>query len=198
MDAGDRHAEVLSATDVLAEATLQMGVDLVELVARCSVWADPKVVSALRAQHPHAAWYPDTRRKRVGETRGDLVDGIRLDDNSWANVAIKQAIFGGRRPEGFHTCHVWPSSCYDARYHTSIANLVLVPAPLAGLTDHDAEVAAALRYRAFELYGWYPEEEQEPVRPARYPCADAWRAAPALTTAVRNALARRISEGLLS
>lgn len=76
-----------------------------------------------------------TRRMRItlGERRGQFVDGVRLDDNTYANQAIKIAAIGSREIEGFHTSHVWPGSCYDPRYHTCIANLVLIPAPLAGL-----------------------------------------------------------------
>jgi hypothetical protein len=74
---------------------------------------------------------------------------------------------------GFECCHVWPKTCDDARYHTVIANLVLIPAALASLTDYDGGVQAALQYRAFELYNWHPDENPAPVRPVRYP--DNWR-----------------------
>jgi hypothetical protein len=74
---------------------------------------------------------------------------------------------------GFECCHIWPNTCYDVRYHTVIANLVLLPRALAGLTDHDPQVQAALQYRSFELYRWHPEEWPAPERPAGF--ADQWR-----------------------
>ncbi|HWQ55093.1 MAG TPA: hypothetical protein VN442_15505 [Bryobacteraceae bacterium] len=39
-------------------------------------------------------------------------------------------------------CHIWPNSCYDERYHTCVANLVLLPSALASLTDFDPQVRA--------------------------------------------------------
>jgi hypothetical protein len=47
--------------------------------------------------------------------------------------------------------------------------MVLLPRSLAALSDHDAEIQASLKYRAYELYGWYPEGADIPVKPAFYP-----------------------------
>jgi hypothetical protein len=101
-------------------------------------------------------------------------NGQGLDDNSYANLAIKRAL-GIHRTKliGFECCHIWPNTCYDARYHTVIANLVLLPRALAGFTDHDPQVQAALQYRSFELYRWHPEEWPAPERPTGFP--DQWR-----------------------
>ena len=74
---------------------------------------------------------------------------------------------------GFECCHIWPRTCYDPRYHTAIANLVLLPRVLAGLTDHDPSIQRAIQYRAFELYRWYPDGEQPPEQPQVYP--ENWR-----------------------
>jgi hypothetical protein len=108
-----------------------------------------------------------------GEKRG-VTNGVGLDDNSYANGLIKRSL-GLDRSEvvGFECCHVWPNSCYDTRYHTVIANLVLIPAALASLTDYELEVQAALQYRAFKLYRWHPNEKPAPVEPVRYP--ENWR-----------------------
>lgn len=105
-----------------------------------------------------------------GEKRGQILDGIRLDDNSYANVALKRALGLHRlQLEGFEACHIWPRTCYDQRFHTVIANLVLLPRALAGLTDHDLEIQASLQYRAFELYGWFPKGTPIPRKPSFYP-----------------------------
>jgi len=116
--------DVLDAKEVLATATRQMGLSLAELVARCSIWARPDVVEEIASVTPHATWFPAVRRMRVGERRRSVVDGIRLDDNTAANLAIKLAVFGRRGITGFHACHVWPATCYSPHYHTSIANIV--------------------------------------------------------------------------
>jgi hypothetical protein len=117
------------------------------------------------------ATYPNVRRAKVskGERRGQVVDGIRLDDNTYANRAIKVAIGHPGILKGFEACHIWPKTCYNERYHTAVANLVLLPRALAGLTDHDSEIQRALQYRAYELYEWWPETEPQPVKPAFYP-----------------------------
>lgn len=153
---------------LLEEAALRSGVDFVDLIAQTSLWADPRVYRSLVEESGSGAWFPNTRRKKKNEIRGEVVDGITLDDNSKANEAIKVAL-GNRALRNFATCHVWPATCYDPRYHTNIANLVLLPRPIAGLSDHDESVEAALQYRAFELYGWHPEDKPPPTRPNNYP-----------------------------
>lgn len=126
----------------------------------------------------------------MGELRAQIKDGERLDDNSYANNALKRAL---GRPHGklvgFEVCHIWPQSCYDARYHTVLANLVLLPRPLAGLTDHDPEIQAALQFRAFELYHWFPADVPAPQRPEYYPAN--WREPEPFTREVERSLAAR-------
>lgn len=136
--------------------------------------------------------FPNVRRARRGETRGQIIDGIRLDDNTFANLAIKRAL-GLRRAEvvGFETCHIWPRTCYDPRYHTALANLVLLPRALAGLSDHDIEIQKSLQYRAYELYAWYPEGEDVPQRPSAYPSQ--WRSPEALSSLAPSGPPRGVS-----
>ena len=94
--------------------------------------------------------------------------------------------------DGFEACHIWPGSAYDPTCHTVLANLLLLPRPLASLSDHDVNIQAALKYRAFELYGWYPPTEQVPVKPEHYP--KEWREPLAYTEGVRRALEGRKSD----
>jgi hypothetical protein len=167
--------QIVDGDDILLRATAALSIDLSRLVARSAIWVDLSVFLARQRQHSHAAWFPDCRRGRKGEPRRGLIDGVRFDDNTIANLAIKRAVFGSR--EGctrLHACHVWPETCYDVRYHTALANLVLLPAPLAGLSDHHEGVAACLRYRSYELFGWHPEEVSPPSKPAGYPEASEW------------------------
>lgn len=187
--------------ETLAAAARRLGVDFGALVAGASIWASREVFDLLAAQDPDALWFPRTRRARSGrgEKRRDVVEGVTLDDNSFANRAIKEAIFE-RTAEcvGFACCHVWPDSCYDARAHTSIANLVLLPSPLASLTDHDAHVGACLRRRAFELFGWRPLGADEPSRPDNYPDERLWLPTPAPTRSVLTRARRKAAEAALS
>lgn len=93
--------------------------------------------------------------------------------------------------QGFHVCHVWPGTCYDPRYHTSLANLVLLPAALAGLSDHDAGIAQLLQFRAFDLFNWHPAEWAAPTRPANYPGPQGWAPPVPLSPAVTARLGKR-------
>jgi hypothetical protein len=137
--------------------------------------------------------FPNHRRCRLGqgEMPGQRVGPITLDNNSYANHAIKRALGVHRKMlRGFETCHIWPMTCYDPRYHTAIANLVLLPRALAGLADHDEYVQRALQFRAFELYQWFPEEADQPKRPADYP--EGWLPPLPFTSIVARALGRRV------
>ena len=164
------------ASEMLLGAVKRHQIHLSVLVAETGLWAHPDVHSSLLRETGCVARYPNIRRARTGrgETRGQILDGIRFDDNSYANVAIKRALGLHRdEVEGFEACHIWPRTCYDQRYHTAIANIVLLPRALAGLSDHDLEIQEALQYRAYELYNWDPEEASVPQRPSFYPAS--WR-----------------------
>lgn len=152
---------------VLAEVVDQLNIDLPKLVAGCAYWC-PVNASPTKAVHPHI------RRVRSGQVRGTVTsEGIRLDDNTFANTALKAKVSHLGEFKGFAVCHIWPKTCYDERYHTMPANLVLLPQELAGLTDHNRAVEQCLKYRAWELYDWYPDGLTQPEKPTNYP--DNWR-----------------------
>jgi hypothetical protein len=164
------------ASEMLLEATQRHQIHLSLLVAETGLWAHPEVDQCLISQSGCAAMFPTVRRARTskGENRGQTIDGIRLDDNTYANMAIKRALGLDRSEvDVFEACHIWPKTCYDQRFHTAIANLVLLPRALAGLSDHDPEIQASLQYHAFELYSWHPEGTTAPQKPAFYPTK--WR-----------------------
>ena len=185
---------MMNGTDLLAQVSHDLGIDLSALVARCAIWADPGVFHQVARATPHGAWYPNTRRIRPGERRGTMDGDVRLDDNTLANIAIKQAVFAraNRDCKGFHVCHVWPSTCYDPRYHTSLANLVLLPAALAGLYDHDTGIAALLQFRAYDLFNWHPLDLPGPACPPNYPPPSGWAPtvppSPAVVARIRKRL----------
>lgn len=79
---------MLNGTDLLAQASRDLGIDLSALVARCAIWVDPWVFCQVARATPHGAWYPGTRRLRPGEKRGGMDGDVRLDDNTLANTAI--------------------------------------------------------------------------------------------------------------
>ena len=169
-------APTFVASELMLESVQRHKIHLSLLVADTGLWVNPRLHQQLIENTASAAMFPQVRRARIsqGEKRGKLPNGNRLDDNSYANLAIKRAMgLGGGRAEGFEACHIWPLTCYDERYHTALANLVLLPRALAGLTDHDVEIQKSLQYRAYELYCWKPEGQSTPLRPDFYPAE--WR-----------------------
>ena len=173
--------ERIDASAVVEEACRDLGYQLADLIALASIWVAPEVYEILRLSG--GVWYPDKRRANLGlrvdgkatEAVGQVIDGVTLDSNSFANTAFKMALGIDRRQfVGFHVCHIWRSTAYDPSCFSQVANLVGIPAELASLTDHHPHIVACLRYRAWELYGWKPAKEAAPERPTGYPLR--WRA----------------------
>jgi hypothetical protein len=181
----------LDGLSLFREAAKRLQIHLSVLVAETTLWPSPETYLYLRNQNGTGAYFPGTRRARTGsgEHPSQLLNGERLDSNNYANHAAKRAVGLGRGATGFEVCHVWPLSCYDARYHSCVANLVLMPRPLASLSDHDSEIPAALQFRSYELYGWCPVEAEVPCRPAFYPSN--WRPPELFTDEIRLAIDRR-------
>jgi hypothetical protein len=156
----------------LNEAVKKLNIDLVSLVAETAIWASPEVHTQLQRELENAAgaFFPRTRRCRGSGVRRTVVDNEYMDDNTLANLAIKAAI-GVRRADvrNYATCHIWPNTSDRSDCHTVIANLVLLPRPLAGLSDYFPDVVNSLKYRAFELYQWHPPGMDEPIAPENYP-----------------------------
>ena len=184
-----QYAELFDGRDLLEQALVSQGIDLCALVAATTVWANPEVFEYLKAHNGYGAYFPNTRRAKPPEVRGMIVDGTRLDDNTYANHAIKYAVGLKRLVVAMEACHVWPGTTYIATCHTVIANLVLMPTSLAGLSDHNDAVISALKYRSYELYGWYPPDEQQPPRPERY--SYNWREPEPMTPAIMWSLKHR-------
>lgn len=187
----DCSGSMTPALAAMREATQRLGYSLPTLIAETGLWVHPSEHSRqVTAENPTGAVSPHVRRARLGsgEVAGVVVDGVRLDRNNYAGTAIREAIGIGRGAlRGYEACHIWPGTCYDRRYHTVLANLVLIPGPLAGLTDHDPDVIAALEYRSWELYAWRPLEATQPTKPADYPTNWKEPAARERSTAARAA-----------
>lgn len=128
----------------------------------------------------YGSWYNcKYQRAKHFQKRGEKCGDITFDDNTYANNAIKLALLKGLERygihgssrqifKGFETCHIWPDTCYDARYHTSVANVVLLPREIAGLTDHCQAVEDLLKYEAWKRFRFKPDEEEVPQRPKNY------------------------------
>lgn len=170
-----------------------------ELVARSAIFCSKDVAQKIRdgelgsqentdkKGNSEYCWYHHTYRRisskeRIdGWRKGDTLPGtnIILDDNTYANNAIKYAVIETLRRKygvqlkrsdfkGFTACHVWDNTCYNEHYHTSVANLILLPNCLADLTDHCDAVKEMLRYRVYEIFNFYPAECNAPSKPKNY------------------------------
>lgn len=142
---------------------------LLKLVARTALWATKEeytecLMNGSPAKHPYI------RRKKSKDPRGKSEDGTRLDDNSYPNAQMKASLRKqGINPIGYETCHIWDETCYDPRYHTCFANLVLLPRAIASLSDHNDEVKALLKWHAYERFEHFiPDGEVMPPQPKNY------------------------------
>jgi hypothetical protein len=158
---------------ILINALDKLKINLLELIAETSLWASPEAVKMLIEKTGTSTRFPNIRRKRSNEIKGNVVNGIRLDDNTYANSAIKEILgYKGdskKKIENMYTCHIYDGTCYDEKYHTKIKNLVLIPKAIAQLSDHYNDVKLILKYRSYELYGWFLPEEGIPTKLSNYP-----------------------------
>ena len=149
-----------------------------QLVAQSAIFCPVEIF--LSVKNAYGSWYNcKYQRARHFQKRGDKCDNVTLDDNTYANNAIKLAVLKGLDKygihgstrqvfKGFETCHIWPETCYDARYHTSVGNVVLLPREVAGLTDHCQAVEDLLKYEAWKRFRFKPDEEAVPSKPKNY------------------------------
>lgn len=131
-----------------------------------------------------------TCEKTSGNKIGDIVGGVTLDNNSKANIAIKNAIKQSIPVNGNFTdymaCHIWDDTCYNESYHTSVFNLVLVPTAIAGLTDYNDAVKELLQYESARRFGCYPNGLECPKKPKNYDKITIWRQQDEHNKAVNN------------
>lgn len=147
---------------------------LIDLVSKTSYWADKKVFKHLRDKNKFGVWYEHVAR---GRPKGTVRKKTLLDDNTYANYAIKRALAGDHRmfrPRSFRVCHIYDGKTKDHRYYTCIANLVLLPSAIHSLTDHYKPVMDVLKYRAYEYYRWRPAGAAVPAKPVYYPSKKVW------------------------
>lgn len=183
LDEEDIICALCAQTTYTAHEKLKASIDelpcnpIPHLVARTALWATENDYKAC-LKKGSTANSPHVRRKKAKETLGwDKDKKTYLDSNNFPNSQMK-AIFKKRGIilKGYETCHIWEKSCYDTRYHTCYANLVLLPRALASLSDHDKNIRDILKYRALELFGfWLDEKEPRPTEPpAHYPAPEEW------------------------
>lgn len=195
--------KIFNAPNALSQALEVTEIDLGQLIARTALFVSNETAEFLKENNKNReyTWYPNYRRKDVEIVKKGMgKDGIFYDDNTYANIGIKKAL--GYDKKEFHeyeVCHIWHKSCYDVRYHTSIVNLVLIPRAIAGLSDFDLDIINLLRYRAFDLYGWFPKSykingnnytPKEPKKPNNYDSYQ-WLDTQPLTDKIKKSIKQR-------
>lgn len=139
--------------------------DVRQAVASLTLFSNPTTV----AQTGNGNLFSIIRCKSILE-RGnyfDCSDGSKVmhDDNSAAIEAFNWSN-SIRRCENGQYNHVWSDS-KNVKLYTSLANICVSPVFLAKLTDTNEVVRQMLRYRSFELYGFWPHPS-DPVKPDGY------------------------------
>lgn len=156
----------------MREAMKALGINLNELIARTSLWVHPECYQFHTKVHGNGIYYQNVRRMKKGERKRQIIDGILADDNTYANFAAKKLLgIKHAHIRNYAVCHIYENSCYDSKYHTELANLVLIPRPLASLSDYLPETIETLKYRSYESYGFFIGTA--PNRPDNYP--EVWK-----------------------
>lgn len=136
-----------------------------QAIASLTLFTHPDTI----AQIPGGgALFPAVRDFKRRRTLGFVAERqVGFDDNEVAQHAFRwcNPVMPSWRDVQLN--HIWSRS-NDPDCFTAPPNLCIAPAFLAKLTDHDTEVAALLRRRAFELFGWRPAIEIEPPLPLGY------------------------------
>jgi hypothetical protein len=138
---------------------------LEQAVASLAVFTHPDLV-----KHTQNKALFGIRRARGGEKRGTTVDGVMVCDNQsptlaflWANEIVEPP-----QPREVQFNHLYPLS-QNPDYYTSLANIFITPAFLAKLTDTNQEIMNLLRYRAWEIYEFFPEIAKNQKKPFNQP-----------------------------
>jgi hypothetical protein len=159
-----------------------------QAVASLALFTHPDTVSQTKG----AALFPTVRGPpgQYGEVGGRRV---MFDDNKSPTDAFLWANGLNRRGRDTQFNHVYAVS-QDIGSYTALPNIVMTPAFIAKLTDTDPEIRGLLAWRSFDLYGWFPQDHDPPVRPSGYAALE-WAAplpaVPALEERLVIIMARR-------
>jgi hypothetical protein len=134
-------------------ATSEYG-SLLQLVASLTLFSHPTTV----AQTANQNLFRVIRRQAFSEIGHFFPhkDGLQVmhDDNLAAIETFNWSNLIRRCPNSQYN-HIWSES-RDVSLYTNLANICVTPAFIAKLTDTNILLVDALRYRSYELYGFWP------------------------------------------
>lgn len=154
------------ARSVLANAALRAGLDFAVVISRCAWFLAQSDYAKLDAAGA-TVWFPSWRRAHVGEIVGRSYDGIFVDGGQKAEIALKLALLGRTGTTGHVVVHVWPETAQDPRFYSHLANLVMIPSPVAALLELFPELHGLLQRRAYDRFNWRPEGVPKPAPTAK-------------------------------
>jgi hypothetical protein len=144
-----------------------------QAIASLTAFTHPQTVAATRKLNVFV-----TIRNFAG--RGTITDHpewgpVMQDDNYsptvtflWANgIRSQRGATMKSRLGDVQFNHIWTVS-QDVRAYTSLGNLCMTPSFLAKLTDTNNEIRELLRFRAYDLYSYVPENVAVPTKPEGY------------------------------
>lgn len=138
---------------------------IVDAVAAHTIFLHPDTVAQTGGE-PLFPVIRDPTRRGVVDSVADVV--VMYDDNTTPTRAY---LWSAQRSPGrdVQYNHLWGDPRNPSTY-TALWNLAVTPAFLAKTTDgsNHPDVVAALRYRSYELFGYYPDGEAAPIRPSKY------------------------------
>lgn len=143
------------------EVVKPLATDFVRMVVKSARWVHPDTFKFL------PVWYPAFYRtmpmfKADWATPQLNKNEPKVEANERAQAALEYALGLGSSggAKNWTTCHIWSAPTEqnplvkDRRFYTCVGNMVRLPSPIKGLTDHIPEIKAMLRTCAFHLYGW--------------------------------------------
>lgn len=135
-------------------------------VAQHTVFLDPRTVAQTNGAPVFPVIRDMLRRGQFHTTPGGRK--VLLDDNTTPTWTFLWAAGRNKGPDVQYN-HVW-NDAGNPELYTAIWNLCATPAFLAKTTDgqNHPKVRAALRYRAYDLYGAHPRGEIPPRAPDGY------------------------------
>jgi len=159
---------VLDGVAQLREVLALAGYTVVQAVARYTVFLAPDTVAQTRGEPLFPVIRNMDMARRGSIDVGDDGRRVLLDDNTSPTRAFLWSA-GLRKGPDVQFNHVWNDSRNRLAY-TALWNLCATPAFLAKTTDgsNHPEVVAALRFRAYTLYGMRPVGEPVPAEPTGY------------------------------
>lgn len=155
-----------------------------ELVSNHTLFINPQTVGQTGNQNLFRIIRDFSKRGVVVEHEGS---SVMCCDNMGPQHAFEWSI-GGLKKTDIQINHIYSLPKHVSAY-TSLANLCATPAFIAKLTDSDDDIISLLKFRSFDLYGFYIDKK--PTKPVIYDSL-IWMDSPPIIEDLESALINRL------